>query len=150
MAERTDVVTTFRLQRVASRVGPVALVTIDNGADWQKPNTFGREALESLASVLDELETGDWRGLVLTGKPLVFAAGADIKQFPDITPELARLGGAGRAPALRPSSPPALSHTGRDQRRGARWRRRDRAALRLPHDRIVRAPHRVPRGVPRA
>ena len=28
--------------------GPVALVTIDNGADWQKPNTFGRAALESL------------------------------------------------------------------------------------------------------
>ena len=60
-------------------------VTIDNGADWQKPNTFGREALESLAAVLDELETGDWRGMVLTGKPLVFAAGADITQFPGIT-----------------------------------------------------------------
>ena len=93
----------FACSRVATRVGPVALVTIDNGADWQKPNTFGREALESLASVLDELETGDWRGLVLTGKPLVFAAGADITQFPDITPELARLGGAGRARALRPA-----------------------------------------------
>ena len=34
---------------LATRVGPIALVTIDNGADWQKPNTFGREALESLA-----------------------------------------------------------------------------------------------------
>ena len=89
----SDPVTRFRMQAVKTRVGPIALVTIDNGADWQKPNTFGRDALESLASVLDELETGDWRGLVLTGKPLVFAAGADIAQFPDITPQLARLGG---------------------------------------------------------
>ena len=89
----SDPVTRFRMQPVKTRVGPIALVTIDNGADWQKPNTFGRDALESLASVLDELETGDWRGLVLTGKPLVFAAGADIAQFPDITPQLARLGG---------------------------------------------------------
>ena len=39
------------------------------------------------------LRTRDWRGLVLTGKPLVFAAGADITQFPGITPERAREGG---------------------------------------------------------
>ena len=40
----------FFLQRGRRRAsGPVALVTIDNGADWQKPNTFGRAALESLA-----------------------------------------------------------------------------------------------------
>ena len=88
-----DPVTQFHLQRIGTRVGPVALVTIDNGAGWQKPNTFGREALESLAGVLDRLRTRDWRGMVLTGKPLVFAAGADITQFPDITPELARRGG---------------------------------------------------------
>ena len=40
-----DPVTRFQLQPVATRVGPVALVTIDNGADWRKPNTFGAEAL---------------------------------------------------------------------------------------------------------
>jgi 3-hydroxyacyl-CoA dehydrogenase/enoyl-CoA hydratase/carnithine racemase len=88
-----DPVTRFHLQRVDTRVGPIALVTIDNGADWQKPNTFGREALESLQDVLDRLRTRDWRGMVLTGKPLVFAAGADITQFPGITAETARLGG---------------------------------------------------------
>ena len=86
-------VTQFHLQRLATRVGPVALVTIDNGADWRKPNTFGPEALLSLSGVLDRLRTRDWRGLVLTGKPLVFAAGADITQFPGITPERAREGG---------------------------------------------------------
>src|SRR5262245_45116897 len=91
-------VTQFRLRRLDTRVGPVAVVTIDNGADWRKPNTFGPEALASLADVLDALETPEWRGLLLTGKPLVFAAGADIAAFPGVTPELARQGGrAGHA-----------------------------------------------------
>ncbi|HET9242032.1 MAG TPA: 3-hydroxyacyl-CoA dehydrogenase NAD-binding domain-containing protein [Gaiella sp.] len=86
-------VTLFKLQKLPTRVGPVALVTIDNGADWRKPNTFGEEALRSLAEVLDRLRTRDWRGLLVTGKPLVFAAGADITAFPGITPERAREGG---------------------------------------------------------
>jgi len=86
-------VTQFKLQRAETRVGPVALLTIDNGADWQKPNTFGRDALESLAEALDQLQTRDWRGLLLTGKPFVFAAGADMTQFPRITRELALEGG---------------------------------------------------------
>jgi 3-hydroxyacyl-CoA dehydrogenase/enoyl-CoA hydratase/carnithine racemase len=84
--------TRFHLQRLDTRVGPVALVTIDNGADWGSPNTFGAEALASLSDVLDRLRTRDWRGLVLTGKPLVFAAGADITEFPGITTERAREG----------------------------------------------------------
>ena len=92
-AQMPEPPTRFHLQRLDTRVGPVALVTIDNGADWRKPNTFGPEALASLSDVLDRLRTRDWRGLVLTGKPLVFAAGADIERFPGITPELARQGG---------------------------------------------------------
>jgi 3-hydroxyacyl-CoA dehydrogenase/enoyl-CoA hydratase/carnithine racemase len=88
----SEPVTQFFLNEVATRVGPVALVTIDNGADWQKPNTFGEAALRSLAGTLDTLEEDRWRGLVLTGKPLVFAAGADITQFPGITAERARDG----------------------------------------------------------
>ncbi len=88
-----DPVTAFHVQPVTTRVGRVALVTIDNGADWRKPNTFGRAALESLERALERLETEEWQGLVLTGKPLVFAAGADITEFPGITPEVARLGG---------------------------------------------------------
>jgi 3-hydroxyacyl-CoA dehydrogenase/enoyl-CoA hydratase/carnithine racemase len=80
--------TEFKLQRV----GDLALVTIDNGEDWTKPSTFGREALESLERTLDELESQEWAGLVLTGKPYVFAVGADIDQFPDVTPDLARAG----------------------------------------------------------
>jgi 3-hydroxyacyl-CoA dehydrogenase/enoyl-CoA hydratase/carnithine racemase len=85
--------TEFKLQRLDTRVGPIALVTMDNGEDWQKPNTFGEAALRSLEGVLDRLRSRDWRGLLLTGKPLVFAVGADIGEFGEITPERARLGG---------------------------------------------------------
>jgi 3-hydroxyacyl-CoA dehydrogenase/enoyl-CoA hydratase/carnithine racemase len=85
--------TEFKLQRLDTRVGPIALVTMDNGEDWQKPNTFGEEALRSLEELLVRLRTGDWRGMLLTGKPFVFAVGADIDEFGEITPERARLGG---------------------------------------------------------
>ena len=67
----------------------MALVTIDNGEDYTKPTFFGRAALESLERLLPQLEEGDWTALVLTGKPFVFAAGADIKQFVGATRELA-------------------------------------------------------------
>jgi 3-hydroxyacyl-CoA dehydrogenase/enoyl-CoA hydratase/carnithine racemase len=69
--------------------GVVALVTIDNGEDHTKPTFFGRAALESLERLLPELEKRDWDALLLTGKPFVFAAGADVTQFPDATRELA-------------------------------------------------------------
>jgi 3-hydroxyacyl-CoA dehydrogenase/enoyl-CoA hydratase/carnithine racemase len=86
--------TQFKLQKIFTRVGPIALVTMDNGEDWQKPNTFGEAALRSLEGVLDQLRSRDWRGLLLTGKPFVFAVGADIGEFGEITPERARLGAA--------------------------------------------------------
>ncbi len=85
--------TLFKLQRLETRAGPVAIVTMDNGEDWQKPNTFGEQALRSLEEALGELETGEWRGLLLTGKPFVFAVGADMGEFGEITPERAREGG---------------------------------------------------------
>jgi 3-hydroxyacyl-CoA dehydrogenase/enoyl-CoA hydratase/carnithine racemase len=85
--------TRFKLRRIDTRVGPVALVTMDNGEDWQKPNTFGEEALRSLEETLHRLRTRDWRGMLLTGKPFVFAVGADIGEFGEITPERAREGG---------------------------------------------------------
>ena len=85
--------TQFKLQRVRTKAGAVALVTMDNGEDWQKPNTFGEAALRSLQGLLDQVEQGDWVGLLLTGKPFVFAVGADIDQFGEITPARAREGG---------------------------------------------------------
>jgi 3-hydroxyacyl-CoA dehydrogenase/enoyl-CoA hydratase/carnithine racemase len=73
--------TVFRLNRVESRVGPIALVTVDNGEDHHKPTTLGRSALGSGVAVLDELESRDWAAMVLTGKPFVFCVGADVDEF---------------------------------------------------------------------
>ena len=84
--------TEFKLRTVRTHVGDLALVTMDNGEDWQKPNTFGEAALRSLQGLLDRIEEREWAGLVLTGKPYVFAVGADIDEFGEITPERAREG----------------------------------------------------------
>ncbi len=73
--------TEFKLNRVESRIGPIALVTLDNGEDHTKPTTLGRSAFESAVAVIDALESGDWAAMVLTGKPFVFCVGADIDEF---------------------------------------------------------------------
>ena len=77
--------TRFFLNRVETQAGPVALVTMDNGADYTKPTVLGRSAFESADRVVSELESGDWAAMVLTGKPFVFCAGADIDEFPKIS-----------------------------------------------------------------
>jgi len=90
----SEPLTEFRLARVA-RPGsdrPLALLTIDNGADHTKPTFFGREAFRSLERALDELESGDWTTLLITGKPYFFSAGADIREFGGASAELARDG----------------------------------------------------------
>jgi 3-hydroxyacyl-CoA dehydrogenase/enoyl-CoA hydratase/carnithine racemase len=78
-------VTEFKVARAVD----VALVTIDNGADWTKPTFFGEAALQSLERALEELENQDFRAAVFTGKPFLFAVGADITEFPNITRERA-------------------------------------------------------------
>ena len=82
----------FTLARLALPAGPLALVTIDNGEGDTKATTFDRHALASLASVLGALEEGGWAALVVTGKPGLLAAGADIDEFQDATADLARAG----------------------------------------------------------
>jgi 3-hydroxyacyl-CoA dehydrogenase/enoyl-CoA hydratase/carnithine racemase len=84
--------TEFKLRRVETGRGPLALLTIDNSEDWQKPTTLGRFSLESLASTLDEIEDGDWAAAVITGKPFVFCVGADMDEFPGVTADVARDG----------------------------------------------------------
>lgn len=76
--------TAFHLRRVATRVGPLALVTLDNGEDWTKPTVLGRSAFQSAQRLVSDLESGDWVAAVVTGKPFVFCAGADIDEFPKI------------------------------------------------------------------
>ena len=90
----SEPLTAFKLARVTrpELPRPVALVTIDNGADHTKPTIFGRPAFESLDRLLSELEAGDWAALVITGKPYFFSAGADLAEFSRMAPELAREG----------------------------------------------------------
>ena len=78
-------ITRFYPQYYQSRVGKIALLTMDNGEDYKKPNIFGEEALASLSQALDVIvrESGV-KGLLLTGKPYVFAAGADLTEIPYI------------------------------------------------------------------
>lgn len=94
MAE-TEAHTQFKVTYYDSRqAGRLALVTMDNGRDHTKPNTFGEHALESLDAALEEIESqSDVKGLLLTGKPFIFAVGADLDQFPGADEAFARRAG---------------------------------------------------------
>ncbi len=62
--------------------GVLALITLDNGHDHTKPNTFGPRGLLSLNAALDEAaaraRAGEIAAVGVTGKPFIFAAGADL------------------------------------------------------------------------
>ena len=62
-----------------------ALITLDNGFDHTKPNSFGPGGLASLDAALDEAFAADPAFIALTGKPFVFSVGADITGFPLLT-----------------------------------------------------------------
>lgn len=76
-------ITLFHTTFTASPVGKIAILTMDNGLDHKKPNTLGEESMESLNAALDRLQ-GDplLCGLMLTGNPFVFSAGADLRRIP--------------------------------------------------------------------
>ena len=79
-------VTRFYNRFYESPVGKIVVMTMDNGHDYKKPNTFSEAALMSLNEALDQLaREKDVKGLMLTGKPYIFAAGADLTEVPFIT-----------------------------------------------------------------
>jgi 3-hydroxyacyl-CoA dehydrogenase/enoyl-CoA hydratase/carnithine racemase len=63
--------------------GTMALVTLDNGFDHTKPNTFGPKTIANLLSVVERLraraEADEVQAVGITGKPFIFAVGADLK-----------------------------------------------------------------------
>jgi 3-hydroxyacyl-CoA dehydrogenase/enoyl-CoA hydratase/carnithine racemase len=67
-------------------VGTMALITLDNGHDHTRPSTFGPAGLISLRDALDSVagratpEAGEQRivAVGVTGKPFIFAVGADL------------------------------------------------------------------------
>ncbi len=102
--------TQFKLTTNPSPVGRIAVLTMDNGSRVPdvKPNAFGAEALASLNTALDDLEKqDDVKGLLLTGHPFMFAAGADITSFAGVDAAFAKQGGeAGHAAFSRISALP--------------------------------------------
>ena len=80
------------------RAGCAALLTLDNGFDHSKPNTFGPGGLLSIDVALDEvLARDDLVAIAVTGKKFIFAVGADLSGVPQITSrdgarEVGRLG----------------------------------------------------------
>ncbi len=73
-----------RYLRVPGLDGEAALITLDNGHDYKKPNTFGPGGLASLDAALDEVyeHAPRVRFVAVTGKPFIFAVGADLTGMP--------------------------------------------------------------------
>ncbi|GGM55176.1 3-hydroxyacyl-CoA dehydrogenase [Longimycelium tulufanense] len=74
-----------RFVEVPGLDGKIALVTLDNGHDHTKPNTFGPGGLASLNTALDEAFAGNPVAIAVTGKPFIFAVGADLTGVGKIT-----------------------------------------------------------------
>jgi 3-hydroxyacyl-CoA dehydrogenase/enoyl-CoA hydratase/carnithine racemase len=80
-----------RLIPVPGLSKPIALITIDNGFDHTRPSTFGPQSLVSLNAALDEALAAEPAAIAVTGKPFVFAVGADLSGVEQLSsPELAR------------------------------------------------------------
>jgi 3-hydroxyacyl-CoA dehydrogenase/enoyl-CoA hydratase/carnithine racemase len=71
--------------------GEFALITIDNGHDHTRPSTFGPGGLASLDAALDEIAAHSPApaAIGVTGKPFIFAVGADLSGVPSVTDESA-------------------------------------------------------------
>ncbi|MET8701885.1 3-hydroxyacyl-CoA dehydrogenase NAD-binding domain-containing protein [Kitasatospora sp. NPDC004723] len=80
-----EVVTTAHVRHLdlPLQAGRLALITLDNGFDHTKPTTFGPGSLLKLDEALDQVEAeaaeGAIVGAAITGKPFIFAVGADLK-----------------------------------------------------------------------
>ncbi|MEU4554185.1 3-hydroxyacyl-CoA dehydrogenase NAD-binding domain-containing protein [Micromonospora violae] len=76
---------------------PAALITLDNGLDHTKPNTFGPGGLASLDEAITAALAADPAFIAITGKPYIFCVGADIVGLPQLADraqalEIGRLG----------------------------------------------------------
>ncbi|QQS00770.1 MAG: enoyl-CoA hydratase/isomerase family protein [Austwickia sp.] len=69
--------------------GVMALITLDNGKDHTRPNTFGPQTLIHLSEVLDgvkaRVDRGELATVAITGKPFILAAGADLSGVAKVT-----------------------------------------------------------------
>ncbi len=88
-AATPDEVVTHALSRdvaLPHGAGTGVLITLDNGLDHRRPNTFGARGLAELSTALEAaLAREDVAAIALTGKPFVLAAGADLSAIPRMT-----------------------------------------------------------------
>jgi 3-hydroxyacyl-CoA dehydrogenase/enoyl-CoA hydratase/carnithine racemase len=62
--------------------GVLGLITLDNGRDHTRPSTFGPEGLASLnQAITDAAALPGVTAIAVTGKPFIFAVGADLSTF---------------------------------------------------------------------
>jgi len=85
-AAADEVVTHSLVRDVALASGrTLALITLHNGRDHRRPNTLGPRTLTELNDVLEGLRAraaaGEIDAVAITGKPYIFAAGADLSQI---------------------------------------------------------------------
>jgi 3-hydroxyacyl-CoA dehydrogenase/enoyl-CoA hydratase/carnithine racemase len=74
-------VTQAHLRKVTlpANAGVMGLITLDNGEDHTKPNTFGPRSLIALNTAIDAaLADDEITSIGVTGKPFILAAGADL------------------------------------------------------------------------
>ncbi|MEV4478545.1 3-hydroxyacyl-CoA dehydrogenase NAD-binding domain-containing protein [Micromonospora coxensis] len=76
---------------------PAALITLDNGFDHTKPNSFGPGGLTSLDEAITAALAANPAFIAVTGKPYIFCVGADITSLPQLADrdqalEVGRLG----------------------------------------------------------
>jgi 3-hydroxyacyl-CoA dehydrogenase/enoyl-CoA hydratase/carnithine racemase len=65
--------------------GILSLITIDNGLDHNRPNTLGPKSLQELDAAFTAAESSNSSAIAITGKPFIFAAGADLSGLPFVT-----------------------------------------------------------------
>ncbi|MET8834248.1 3-hydroxyacyl-CoA dehydrogenase NAD-binding domain-containing protein [Micromonospora sp. NPDC004540] len=99
LAAPNEVVTKALLRQVAvpGLDRPAALITLDNGFDHTKPNSFGPGGLTSLDEAITAALAADPAFIAVTGKPYIFCVGADITSLPQLESreqalEIGRLG----------------------------------------------------------
>ena len=65
--------------------GKLALITLDNGQDHNRPNTLGPKSLMALDAAITDAAGRDVVAVAITGKPFIFAAGADLSALSFLT-----------------------------------------------------------------
>ncbi|MBC7464141.1 MAG: enoyl-CoA hydratase/isomerase family protein [Actinobacteria bacterium] len=66
-------------------IGNLALITLDNGHDHNRPNTFGPKSLMELDAAITDALSRKPAAIAVTGKPFIFAAGADLSALSFLT-----------------------------------------------------------------